>query len=55
MQPVGRPVVDEFYVVAVRKDNEGLYRAVDVIMEALRREGFLDRLAEKWMGRAPPN
>jgi len=55
VQPVGRPVVDEFYVVAVRKDNEGLYRAVDVIMEALRREGFLDRLAEKWMGRAPPN
>lgn len=55
LQPVGTPVVDELYVVAVRKDNEGLHQALSVIIEALRREGFLDRLAEKWMGRAPPD
>lgn len=55
VQPVGVPVADEFYIVAVRKDNDGLYRAVDIIVEALRREGFLDQLAQKWMGRAPPN
>lgn len=55
VQPVGTPVVAEFYVVAVRKDNDGLYQAVDIIVEALRREGFLGQLAKKWMGRAPPN
>jgi len=54
VQPVGVPVVNEFYVVAVRKDNQGLYKAVDIMVEALRREGVLDKLARQWMGRAPP-
>lgn len=54
VQPVGDPIADEFYVVAVRKDNDGLFAGLNFTLEALRREGYLDRLAEQWMGRAPP-
>ncbi len=52
--PVGLPIADEFYVIAVRKDNDATFTGVNFILEALRREGFLDALAVKWMGRAAP-
>lgn len=55
VQPVGLPIVDEFYVVAVRKDQDGLFMGINIAVEALRREGVLDQLAVKWMGRAAPS
>ena len=54
VEVVGDPVEDEFYVVATRKDLTALFTQVNIALETLRRQGFLDQLAVKWMGRAAP-
>ena len=52
--PVGYPVENEFYTVAVRLDQHGLAQEIDAALELLRAEGYLDALATQWMGRAAP-
>lgn len=54
VEPMGLPIEDEFYVIATRKDLTYLHFQVNVALETLRREGVLDELAIKWMGRAAP-
>ncbi|MFN8482215.1 MAG: ABC transporter substrate-binding protein [Anaerolineae bacterium] len=52
--PLGYPIENEFYTVAVRLDQQGLAQEIDAALELLRAEGYLDALAVKWMGRAAP-
>lgn len=54
VEVVGKPVEDEFYVIATRKDLTALFSQVNLALETLRRQGYLDELAVKWMGRAAP-
>ncbi len=53
--PVGYPIENEFYTVAVRLDQHGLAQEIDAALELLRAEGYLDALAVKWMGRPAPH
>ncbi|MFN8497778.1 MAG: ABC transporter substrate-binding protein [Anaerolineae bacterium] len=52
--PLGYPIENEFYTVAVRLDQHDLAQELDAALELLRAEGYLDDLAVKWMGRAAP-
>ncbi|MCW5849508.1 MAG: amino acid ABC transporter substrate-binding protein [Anaerolineae bacterium] len=54
VEVVGKPVEDEFYVIATRKDLTVLFTQVNIALETLRRDGVLDQLTFKWMGRAAP-
>jgi polar amino acid transport system substrate-binding protein len=48
LQIVGRPVTDEPYAVAVRRESRGLLRAIDGTLEELEADGTLDRLRREW-------
>ena len=45
----GDPLTDESFVIAVRQGSPGLYSAVKGILDALRGEGWLDQLADRWL------
>jgi polar amino acid transport system substrate-binding protein len=46
---VGDPLTDESFVIAVRQDSPQLYAAINGVLDTLRGEGWLDRLAELWL------
>ncbi|MFN8471249.1 MAG: ABC transporter substrate-binding protein [Anaerolineae bacterium] len=54
VEPLGYPVENEFYTVAVRLDQHDLAQQIDATLELMRSEGYLDALAVKWMGRPAP-
>jgi len=45
----GKPLTDESFVIAVRRDNPGLFNQVNAALNTLRGEGWLDKLADKWL------
>lgn len=45
----GRPLTDESFVIGVQRDSPQLFAAVDGVLKALRGEGWLERLAERWL------
>ncbi len=45
----GVPLSDESFVIAVRQGSPRLYAAVKGALDALRGEGWLDELAERWL------
>ncbi len=45
---VGQPLVDELIVVAVRRDAPNLLQAINAVIDAMKRDGRLERLQEEW-------
>jgi polar amino acid transport system substrate-binding protein len=45
----GEPLTDESFVIAVRQGSPGLFAAVKGTLDALRGEGWLEKLAEQWL------
>lgn len=45
----GPALTDESYVIAARRDSPQLFAAVNGTLNGLRGEGWLDRLAERWL------
>ncbi len=45
----GTPITDESFVVAVRRNSPQLFAAVHGVLKTLRGEGWLERLAGRWL------
>ena len=45
----GDPLTDESFVIAVPRDNPGLFAAVNGVLNDLRGEGWLAALADRWL------
>ncbi len=45
---VGKPLVDELIVMAVRKDTPSLLREINAVIDAMKRDGRLEELQRKW-------
>jgi len=44
---VGKPLADENYIIAVRRDSPTLLREINVVIDALRREGKLEEMQKE--------
>jgi len=51
LKTVGPIFTDEYYGIAICKKNAHLVPKVNAALKALKDEGFLDRLDQKWVGR----
>ena len=45
----GKPLTDESFTIAVRRNDPQLYTAVNGVLNALRGEGWLAALADRWL------
>jgi ABC-type amino acid transport substrate-binding protein len=45
---VGKPLADELFVMAVRKDAPTLLQEIDAVIDAMKRDGRMDRLQGEW-------
>lgn len=45
---VGKPLTDELYVIAVRKDSPFLLQQINAVIDGLKRDGSLEELQQKW-------
>lgn len=45
----GRPITDEPFVIAVRRQDQALLKAIDRILAEMQADGSLDRLQKKWL------
>jgi len=51
LKTVGPIFTDEYYGIAICKKNARLVPKINAALKALKDEGFLDRLDQKWIGR----
>jgi polar amino acid transport system substrate-binding protein len=51
LKTVGPIFTDEYYGIAICKKNTYLVPKINAALKALKDEGFLDRLSQKWIGR----
>ncbi|MBN1689897.1 MAG: basic amino acid ABC transporter substrate-binding protein [Dehalococcoidia bacterium] len=51
LKTVGPIFTDEYYGIAICKKNAHLVPKINAALKALKDEGFLDRLDQKWVGR----
>ncbi len=49
---VGSPLVDELYVMAVRRDAPTLWEQINAVIAAMKRDGRMERLQAEWFGGA---
>lgn len=45
----GRPITDEPFVIAVRRQDQALLKAIDRILAEMQADGSLDRFQKKWL------
>ncbi len=50
LKTAGPIFTDEYYGIAICKNNAYLVPKINAALKALKEEGFMDRLAQKWVG-----
>jgi polar amino acid transport system substrate-binding protein len=48
VKTVGKPLVDELFVIAVRKDTPTLLQQINAVIDAMKRDGRMERLQQEW-------
>ena len=48
LKSVGNPLSDDLYVIAVRKDEPTVLGQINAVIDAMKRDGRMDRLQKEW-------
>lgn len=48
LKAVGRPLENELYIIAVRKDSPTLLREVNAVIDVMKQDGTMDSLQKRW-------